>query len=127
MSHWSDEVQHEVKAGVGLITLARPKALNALSLPMIRELTGVLQRWADDASVRAVAIRGSDKHGPFGAFCAGGDIRFFHQAAHAGDPLLEDFFTEEYSLNHLIHQYPKPYVALMDGVVMGGEIGRAHV
>ena len=123
MLSWSDEVQHEVKAGVGLITLARPKALNALSLPMIRELTAVLQRWADDPTVLAVAIRGSDKHGPFGAFCAGGDIRFFHQAAHAGDAQLEDFFTEEYHLNHLIHRYPKPYIAFMDGIVMGGGMG----
>jgi enoyl-CoA hydratase len=57
------------------------------------------------------------------AFCAGGDIRFFHQAALAGDPRLEDFFTEEYALNHLTHVYPKPYVAWMDGVVMGGGMG----
>ena len=123
MTTWSDDVRHEVKAGVGLITLARPKALNALSLPMIRELTAVLQRWAADDAVLAVAIRGSDKHGPFGAFCAGGDIRFFHQAAHAGDAQLEDFFTEEYHLNHLIHRYPKPYLAFMDGIVMGGGMG----
>jgi enoyl-CoA hydratase/carnithine racemase len=63
------------------------------------------------------------REGPFGAFCAGGDIRFFHQAVLAGDPRLEDFFTEEYTLNHLIHAYPKPYVAFMDGIVMGGGMG----
>ena len=63
------------------------------------------------------------KEGPFGAFCAGGDIRFFHQAALAGDPRLEDFFTEEYTLNHLIHTYPKPYIAFLDGIVMGGGMG----
>ena len=73
--------------------------------------------------VQAVAIRGSSKAGPFGAFCAGGDIRFFHQAALAGNPELEDFFTEEYALNHLIHTYPKPYIAFMDGIVMGGGMG----
>ena len=59
----------------------------------------------------------------FGGFCAGGDIRFFHQAALAGDPALDDFFTEEYTLNHLIHNYPKPYLAFMDGIVMGGGMG----
>jgi enoyl-CoA hydratase/carnithine racemase len=71
----------------------------------------------------AVAIRGSDKTGPFGGFCAGGDIRFFHAAAKVGNPELEDFFTEEYALNHLIHNYPKAYLAFMDGVVMGGGMG----
>jgi enoyl-CoA hydratase/carnithine racemase len=71
----------------------------------------------------AVAVRGSGKEGPFGAFCAGGDIRFFHQAAHAGDASLGDFFTEEYRLNHLIHTYSKPYIAFMDGIVMGGGMG----
>jgi enoyl-CoA hydratase/carnithine racemase len=55
--------------------------------------------------------------------CAGGDIRFFHQALLSGDPAPEDFFTEEYRLNHLIHSYPKPYIAFMDGVVMGGGMG----
>ncbi len=109
--------------GVGLITLRRPRALNALSLPMIRALTTALLAWKDDPAVHAVAIRGSHKEGDFGAFCAGGDIRFFHQAALAGDPALEDFFTEEYALNHLVFTYPKPYVALMDGIVMGGGMG----
>lgn len=117
------DVLTEVRGGVGFITLNRPKALNALSLSMIRELTAALLAWRDDAAVTAVAIRGVNKEGPFGAFCAGGDIRFFHQAALAGDPRLEDFFTEEYSLNHLIHNYPKPYIAFMDGIVMGGGMG----
>jgi len=70
-----------------------------------------------------VVVRGSNKEGPFGAFCAGGDIRYFHQAALSGDVTLEDFFTEEYSLNHLIQNYPRPYIALMDGIVMGGGMG----
>lgn len=109
--------------GLGLITLNRPSALNALNLPMVRALTHALLTWRDDPTVHAVAIRGSHKQGPFGAFCAGGDIRFFHQAAIAGDPALEDFFTEEYALNHLIFTYPKPYVAFMDGIVMGGGMG----
>ena len=113
--------------GVGLITLNRPRALNALSLDMIRTLTQALRDWQHDATVKAVAIRGMGKAGegaaPFGAFCAGGDIRFFHQAALAGDAALGDFFTEEYALNHLIASYGKPYIAFMDGIVMGGGMG----
>ena len=108
---------------VGLITLNRPKALNALSLEMVRSLTRTLLDWKSNAQILAVAIRGMGKDAPFGVFCAGGDIRFFHQAALAGDPRLEDFFTEEYALNHLIHTYPKPYIAFMDGIVMGGGMG----
>ncbi len=108
---------------VGCITLNRPKALNALSLPMIRDLTQILKAWADDDEVLAVVIRGMSKQEPFGAFCAGGDIRFFHRAALEGDQDLEAFFTEEYALNHLIHRYAKPYIALMDGIVMGGGMG----
>jgi enoyl-CoA hydratase len=117
------EVIAEIRGRVGCITLNRPKALNALSLPMVRDLTVALQRWQDDPQVLAVAVRGTGKEGPFGAFCAGGDIRFFHQAAHAGDTALGDFFTEEYALNHLIHTYAKPYIAFMDGIVMGGGMG----
>ena len=117
------EVIAEVQGHIGCITLNRPKALNALSLPMVRALTEALRRWQDDPQVLAVAVRGTGKEGSFGAFCAGGDIRFFHQAAHAGDTALGDFFTEEYALNHLIHTYPKPYIAFMDGIVMGGGMG----
>ncbi|HEX7889226.1 MAG TPA: enoyl-CoA hydratase/isomerase family protein [Ramlibacter sp.] len=119
MSH----VVAEVRGSAGLITLNRPRALNALSLDMIRELTAALLAWRDDPRVERVAVRGMGKEGPFGAFCAGGDIRFFHQAVLAGDPRLEDFFTEEYTLNHLIHVYPKPYVVFLDGIVMGGGMG----
>lgn len=79
--------------------------------------------WQSDDDVEAVVIRSSLPK----AFCAGGDIHFFHQVAHGGlqgdSALLEDFFTEEYALNHLIHHYPKPYIALMDGIVMGGGMG----
>ncbi len=113
----------EVRGRVGCITLNRPRALNALSLGMIRDITAALIAWRDDPHVLAVAVRGMGKEGPFGAFCAGGDIRFFHQAALAGNPELEDFFTEEYALNHLIHTYAKPYIAFMDGIVMGGGMG----
>lgn len=117
------EVVAEIRGVAGLLTLNRPKALNALSLEMIRELTAALRAWRDDPKVELVALRGMGREGPFGAFCAGGDIRFFHQAVLAGDPRLEDFFTEEYVLNHLIHVYPKPFVVFMDGIVMGGGMG----
>ena len=124
------EVSTAVVGAIGQITLNRPKALNALSLPMVRALLDTLLAWKDDAAVTAVAIRGSNKLGQpgtpealFGSFCAGGDIRFFHQAALDGNPDLDSFFTDEYTLNHLIYNYPKPYVAFMDGIVMGGGMG----
>jgi len=124
------DVLTEVRGRTGFITLNRPKALNALSLPMVRELAAALTAWRDDPAVLAVAIRGTNKAGRpgtpealFGGFSAGGDIRFFHEVALAGDSSLDDFFTEEYRLNHLIHNYPKPYIAFMDGVVMGGGMG----
>jgi len=130
MNHDIDEVHTTIVGGIGLITLNRPKALNALSLPMVQALLATLQAWRDDPAVFAVAIRGSNKIGRpgspealFGGFCAGGDIRFFHQAALAGDAALDTFFTDEYTLNHLIHNYPKPYIAFMDGIVMGGGMG----
>ena len=122
----SEYVQTRVANGTGIITLDRPKALNSLSLEMVRALTETLLAWRDDAAVDAVVIKSSSEK----ALCAGGDIRFFHQAGHAtptgGSALLEDFFTEEYALNHLIHFYPKPYISLMDGVVMGGGMGIAQ-
>ena len=123
MNVYSEDVVSEKVKSIGYITLNRPKALNALSLPMVRELTHVLRSYEADADVLAVVIRGSNKEGPFGAFCAGGDIRYFHQAALTGDASLEDFFTEEYNLNHIIHTYRKPYIAFMDGIVMGGGMG----
>jgi enoyl-CoA hydratase/carnithine racemase len=123
------EVLCEVKGLTGFISLNRPKALNALSLPMIRALMAQLLAWQDDTSIKQVAIRGMSKPTaegvdvPFGNFSAGGDIRFFHQAIQTGNPELEDFFTEEYALNHLIANYGKPYIAFMDGLVFGGGMG----
>ena len=117
------DVIAQIEGRMGCITLNRPKALNALTLGMVRALTQALQDWQSNPQVLAVAVRGTGKEGPFGSFCAGGDIRFFHQAAHAGDASLGDFFTEEYRLNHLIHTYSKPYIAFMDGIVMGGGMG----
>ncbi|MBC7469121.1 MAG: enoyl-CoA hydratase/isomerase family protein [Ramlibacter sp.] len=126
------DVMTEVRGRTGLITLNRPKALNALSLAMIRQLTATLLAWRDDAAVEAVAIRGQGRDDaspfgsrPFGNFSAGGDIRFFHAAALAGNPELEDFFTEEYELNFLVDTFPKPYFSFLDGIVIGGGMGIA--
>lgn len=118
-----ERITADVHHGIGRITLNRPSAMNALDLGMVRALTDVLKRWQHDDAIGEVRIRGMGKTGPFGSFCAGGDIRFFHAAALAGDPQLDDFFTEEYHLNHLVFTYGKPYVAFMDGVVMGGGMG----
>jgi enoyl-CoA hydratase/carnithine racemase len=122
----SEHVHTRVAGGTGIITLDRPQALNSLSLDMVRALSTTLLGWCGDPAVDAVVIASSSAK----ALCAGGDIRFFHQVGHAtpqgGSALLEDFFTEEYALNHLIHFYPKPYIALMEGVVMGGGMGIAQ-
>ena len=121
------QILAETNGCLGLITLNRANALNALSLAMIRDITLLLKTWANAPQIQAVVILGAGRDGKPAAFCAGGDIRFFHQTALSANPddraALEDFFTEEYALNHLIHQYPKPYIALMDGVVMGGGMG----
>jgi enoyl-CoA hydratase/carnithine racemase len=127
----SSPVLTEVLGGLGVITLNRPQALNALSLEMVRELTVVLRGWAQDAAVHGVLFKGSarpPRDGKHSAahFCAGGDIRFMHDAALAGDPAIEDFFTEEYALDHLIHCYPKPTIAWMEGITMGGGMGLAQ-
>jgi enoyl-CoA hydratase/carnithine racemase len=93
---------------------------------MVRVITATLRAWRDDPQVRTVFIHSSSEK----AFCAGGDIRFFYDVGtktpKEDSALLEDFFTEEYALNHLIHFYPKPYIALMNGVVMGGGMGIAQ-
>lgn len=105
---------------MGRITLNRPKALNALDLPMIRAITQALQAWRDDPHIHAVVIEGTGER----AFCAGGDIRALRQHQLDGNRAPVDaFFTEEYALNKMIAAYPKPYIALIDGICMGGGIG----
>ena len=115
-----------IRNKIGFITLDRPKALNSLSLDMVRAITATLLLWRNDETVRAVFIHGSSEK----AFCAGGDIRFFYDVGiknpQGDSAMLEDFFTEEYALNHLIHFYPKPYISLLNGVVMGGGMGIAQ-
>jgi enoyl-CoA hydratase len=105
---------------IGRLVLNRPKALNALDVDMIRACHRALLEWRDDPHVHAVVIEGSGER----AFCAGGDIRAVRQFHLEGRPeLVEAFFSEEYALNYLIATYPKPYVALVDGICMGGGIG----
>ena len=131
-AHVTDQlVLTQVVGGVGVITLNRPKALNALSLSMVRSLMATLLRWSDDSAVLAVMLRGSARAMPDGSqgaahFCAGGDIRFMHEAGMSGDLAIDDFFTEEYELDHFIHTYPKPVIAWLDGIVMGGGMGLAQ-
>lgn len=105
---------------VGRILLNRPKALNALDLNMIRACAAILHEWAEDPHVDAVVIEGAGDR----AFCAGGDIRALRDGQISGDRASVDrFFREEYDLNLQIASYPKPYVALIDGICMGGGIG----
>lgn len=104
---------------VGRITLNRPKALNALNQGMVDAMTKALLEWRDDASVKAVVVDGEGEKG----FCAGGDIRMLAESGKAGDGRAWTFWRDEYRLNTLIEEYPKPYVALIDGVTMGGGVG----
>ena len=105
---------------VGRIRLNRPSVLNSLDLDMIRAVRGALETWRDQPSVHAVVIEGAGDR----AFCAGGDVRAVRAARLRGDDeAVESFFAEEYALNLAIAEYPKPYVALIDGVCMGGGIG----
>ncbi|KAB5577395.1 hypothetical protein PHYPO_G00209440 [Pangasianodon hypophthalmus] len=115
----SSEVLLEKVGNAGVITLNRPKALNALNLSMIRVLTPQLKKWENDSETGLVLIKGAGGK----AFCAGGDIRAVTEAGKAGDSLAQDFFREEYILNNAIGTYRKPYVALIDGITMGGGVG----
>ncbi|KAA9394223.1 enoyl-CoA hydratase/isomerase family protein [Kocuria coralli] len=113
-------VRAEVRHRTGVITLDRPKALNALTAKMYRDLLECLWVWSDDDSVDQVLIHASASR----AFCAGGDIRQVRQAVLDGE--IErgmGAFTDEYTLNNLIAGYPKPYIALMEGYTMGGGMG----
>ncbi|GAC70506.1 enoyl-CoA hydratase/isomerase family protein [Gordonia soli] len=115
-----------VEGGLGRLILNRPKAINALDHEMVRILHRQLSAWADDDSITAVALTGSGERG----LCAGGDIVAIHRDASAstGDSVAEAspsarFWWDEYLLNADIARYPKPYIAVMDGIVMGGGVG----
>jgi len=110
------------RAGVGHLTLHRPEALNALDIGMIRALTAALEAWRDDPDVQVVLLDGAGERG----LCAGGDVRGLYDQIVAGEAEQTGaFFREEYALNALISEYPKPFVAIADGITMGGGIGLA--
>ncbi|WP_433727200.1 enoyl-CoA hydratase/isomerase family protein [Nocardia sp. CA-129566] len=117
------EVIIDKRDGLGLITLNRPKAINALNHPMALAITAALQAWVDDDEVQTVVVTGAGERG----LCAGGDIVAIHNDAKSGattaDSATGVFWRDEYVLNALIGRYPKPYVVIMDGIVMGGGVG----
>jgi enoyl-CoA hydratase len=115
-----DEVICRREGAAGIIVLNRPKALNAVTLGMVEGIAVALESWRHDPAVTRVVIAGAGGK----AFCAGGDIRQIYEAGRAGQPEApRRFWREEYLLNIAIKRYPKPYVALMDGIVMGGGVG----
>jgi enoyl-CoA hydratase len=118
----SDDILFGREGGVATVTLNRPQALNAFTLGMYRRFDPVLRGWADDPRVHAVVIRGAGER----AFCAGGDIRAIYEAGRgiAGERALTSvFFAEEYRLIRRIHRFAKPYIAIIDGITMGGGAG----
>ena len=115
----SDEVILDRAGSAAVIRLNRPKALNSINLPMVRTIRHALEQYRDDPSTGAVILRGEGERG----LCAGGDIRVLYDLGKAGDPEVTRFWREEFPLNYTIAHYPKPYVALMDGITMGGGVG----
>lgn len=118
----TQEILFEVRNHVGCITLNRPAALNALSLPMLAPMHDKLRAWAQEASVYAVLVQGAGEK----AFCAGGDIRALRESILSGDQMQHRFFEEEYRLDYYTHVYPKPYIAMLNGITMGGGMGLAQ-
>ena len=121
----TNDIVFETCGRIGTITLNRPQALNALNLSMIRAMDQQLVEWAKDDHLEAVVVTGAGDR----AFCAGGDVKAVAMDAKAAQEgnsdgqLTRDFFREEYILNHRIHSYPKPYISLVNGIVMGGGMG----
>jgi enoyl-CoA hydratase/carnithine racemase len=116
------EILSEVRNSLACVTLNRPAALNALSLGMVEELKAELKRFAADPNVRGVLLQGAGEK----AFCAGGDVRALYDSFHGGGTLHREFFAREYPLDYQLHEFPKPYIALMNGIVMGGGMGVAQ-
>ncbi|XP_067371883.1 3-hydroxyisobutyryl-CoA hydrolase, mitochondrial isoform X3 [Channa argus] len=110
------EVLLEKVGRVGVITMNRPKVLNALNLTMIRHIYPQLKKWEHDSETDIIIIKGAGEK----AFCAGGDIRAVTEAGKVSGSLAQDFFREEYILNNAIGTCKKPYIALIDGITMGG-------
>ena len=112
-------VKTEVRGTTGVITLDRPKALNSLNPEMARAIDEILKQWRDDDTVTQVVIQSSGKH-----FCSGGDVRAARDGVLEGRlDEVDTFFADEYAMNLDIANYPKPYIALCSGVIMGGGMG----
>ena len=104
---------------IGVVTLNRTKALNALTFQMLVALHDQLQLWDDDPAIHAIVVKAAEGR----AFCAGGDVRLIYQFGLDANPQKMEFFAHEYRLNHFVHTLKKPYIALMDGITMGGGVG----
>lgn len=119
----TQDVIFEVIAGkggdVGIISLNRPTALNSLNLEMVHAMHAQLKLWASDVDIKAVIVRAV----PGRAFCAGGDLRTTYESMQAKSQGAIHFFRDEYKLNSIIYHFPKPYIALLDGITMGGGVG----
>ncbi|MDT5139973.1 MAG: enoyl-CoA hydratase [Mycobacterium sp.] len=115
----SDEVLTGVDGNVGYVTLNRPKAINSLNQTMVDLLSSVLIRWERDEAIRAVVLAGAGERG----LCAGGDVVAIYHSARKDGVEARRFWRDEYLLNGLVGRFAKPYVALMDGIVMGGGVG----
>jgi enoyl-CoA hydratase/carnithine racemase len=117
--HTDEELLISNEKSLRRITLNRPRAMNALTFDMVVEIYDLLRSWASDPDVKVVLLDGAGERG----LCAGGDIRALYNAARSGTDLPQRFWAAEYRLDVLIARYPKPIVAIMDGVVMGGGVG----
>jgi enoyl-CoA hydratase len=115
----SEDILTRIDNGVGIVTLNRPKAINSLNQHMVDVLAEVLGAWAEDDAIRAVVLEGAGERG----LCAGGDVVALYHSARADGAEARKFWFDEYRVNSLIGRFPKPYVALMDGIVMGGGVG----
>ncbi|XP_054643282.1 3-hydroxyisobutyryl-CoA hydrolase, mitochondrial isoform X2 [Dunckerocampus dactyliophorus] len=118
-SYVEPEVLLEKVGRAGVITMNRPKVLNALTMSMIRLMYPQLKKWESDSETDFIIIKGAGGK----AFCAGGDIRAITEAGKVGDPLAKVFFREEYMLDNAIGTCRKPFIALIDGITMGGGVG----
>jgi enoyl-CoA hydratase len=117
----NEDILVNVQNGVGLVTLNRPKAINSLTHGMVTDLEKALRNWEDDDSVHTVLLSGSGERG----LCAGGDVIAIYHSAKGDGAEARSFWHDEYILNAYIAGYPKTYVAIMDGIVMGGGVGVA--
>ncbi len=115
----SDDVIIRREGRAGRLTMNRPQALNALTTPMVGMITKALAEWRDDAAVELVVLDAVGDR----ALCAGGDVMSLYESRTQGSAFAREFWSAEYRLNAMIGRYPKPFVAIMDGIVMGGGIG----